>query len=127
NATKSVAVSFSVSRQTSFNPMSGAIWIDLNHDGDFDDTGERVAFNNSISGRTWTGNFTIPQSATLGGTRLRVGTNLTNLNNLACGTNMNGEYEDYRINIVTDRVPPVLTLLGFDTVRVQSGTIYRDS
>jgi hypothetical protein len=47
-------------------------WIDLNHDGDYDDTGELVYDSGFGSTTTMNANFVIPVSALSGATKLRV-------------------------------------------------------
>lgn len=76
------------------------VWIDLNNDKDFNDAGELV-FTSAVKTTPWTGTITIPASATIGNTRLRVrlhdsvyGGNATN-----CGTSTYGQVEDYTLNI----------------------------
>lgn len=92
----------------------GKAWIDWNQDGDFTDAGEDLgswgpgapsplgstAFNATFS-------FTVPATASLGATRLRVmqheggGSAVTN----PCATFTWGSVEDYRI-VVTNTPPP---------------------
>ena len=77
------------------------VYIDLNQDGDFDDTGEMV-YNRSKRGRA-TGTFPIPDEATLGLTRMRV---IMSGSGYAgpCDNPTYGETEDYTIEII-DRDP----------------------
>ncbi|MEO7172251.1 GEVED domain-containing protein [Flavobacterium sp.] len=81
-----------------------AIWIDFNQNGDFTDAGEKVFVENAvtISPRTITGTISIPATATLGNTRMRVmvvegasGTGLT-----PCLSYTYGETEDYLVTII---------------------------
>ncbi|MEM7375179.1 MAG: GEVED domain-containing protein, partial [Bacteroidota bacterium] len=76
------------------------IWIDLNHDGDFDDTGERVFQKASFYPINYL--FTIPATATPGPTRMRVSMRFNKKPN-ACQNFPFGEVEDYTVNLV---VPP---------------------
>ncbi len=77
------------------------VFIDLNRDGDFSDSGELVA---SVSGKT-TGNltksFTVPTTATLGTTRMRILMSDNSSTSSPCGSFSYGEVEDYSINIST--------------------------
>ena len=84
------------------------IWIDLNDDGDFTDSGELVYSSNGGNAGTTTGSLSVPSSANTGTTRLRVamkwvgetadGTIDNNPPN-SCGTFEFGEVEDYTVTI----------------------------
>lgn len=74
------------------------IWIDYNRDGDFNDSGEQVASGNSTSSGNRTANVTIPASAVLGQTRMRVSMKY-NAAPTSCETFADGEVEDYTVNI----------------------------
>lgn len=76
------------------------IWIDFNHNSSFSDPGELVYLNYTgvTSGNIVTGNITIPISALIGYTRLRV-LATDNLTSSSCSTSGAGEYEDYIIGI----------------------------
>jgi carboxypeptidase T len=73
------------------------VWIDLNHDGDFDDPEENVF--SEVGANTVTGNFTIPESALSGPTRMRISMQ-NERDPLPCGSFPNGEVEDYTVNIL---------------------------
>ncbi len=86
------------------------IWIDYNHDFDFDDAGELVGSMDQVFS---TGpnvfNFTVPNTAVLGTTRMRVGdkmreacghTGVTPCNDPPDPAGYHGEMEDYDIIIV---------------------------
>jgi hypothetical protein len=49
-----------------------AVWIDFNADGDFDDAGEQVMTIGATSSSPVSGTVSIPTSATIGATRMRV-------------------------------------------------------
>ena len=72
------------------------IWIDFNQDGDFEDDGELVLFVSSK--KVIYRSFTIPATAKLGKTRMRVAMNFDAYPE-PCGTSGNGEVEDYSVNI----------------------------
>jgi PKD repeat protein len=74
-----------------------SVWIDLNQDMDFDDAGERIV---SLSGvrASVSKSITIPTSALLGSTRMRVSLKRSAAPG-ACETFTNGEVEDYVLNI----------------------------
>lgn len=89
------------------NPYSTgvAVFIDYNQDGDFTDVGERVVGINGTSGVgspiAFTGNFTIPCTALLGNTGMRViATEFGDGNTMdPCAAYTWGETEDYTVNI----------------------------
>ncbi|MCF6131274.1 reprolysin-like metallopeptidase [Flavobacterium wongokense] len=77
-----------------------AVFIDYNQDGDFSDAGE-TAFTKATSKTTpVTGTITIPATATLGSTRMRVSMSY-NATPTACQTFTYGQVEDYTINITS--------------------------
>ena len=83
------------------------IFIDFNHDGDFNDAGETVYTSTGpLASGTITGNIVIPalsSSVLSGRTRLRVRLHDTGNgpNATACGTSTTGQVEDYSIDIQT--------------------------
>ncbi len=75
------------------------IWIDYNHSGTFDPTELVYIENTNILGpRTATGTFTIPLTATMGNTVMRV-VCTEGFAPTACGIYAYGETEDYLIDI----------------------------
>lgn len=87
------------------------VWIDWNNDKDFDDQGEEVARWMNKSGKLSQLQFTVPASAKLGKTRMRVYCDMTEEMNhpvpTPCGyeefgqfkLGHHGEIEDYTINV----------------------------
>jgi len=99
------------------------VWIDFNGDGDFNDAGEFV-FSGSVSANSFlSGSITIPMSAAVGLTRMRVrcrwGTALGPGD--ACSTVSYGETEDYSVNINMPS-PPIAGFISSDTTC--TGTVY---
>ncbi|TDX83005.1 GEVED domain-containing protein [Epilithonimonas xixisoli] len=84
-------------------------WIDWNQDGDFNDAGEDYDLGDAFTGTNELTslsplNITVPSTATLGNTRMRVATQYYNspsipINLTPCGTYAYGEVEDYTITI----------------------------
>ena len=72
------------------------VWIDFNHDFDFDDPGEMVLEANGTS--PVSANVTIPQTAVQGATRMRVSMQRGQFP-APCGNFQFGEVEDYTVNI----------------------------
>jgi PKD repeat protein len=119
---KGATYAITLDRITNSNPMNRKVWIDYNRDGNFDNSTELVAFENSDYTLSWTGTIMLPRILDLGITRLRIGTSLGTSPNLPCGPNIYGEYEDYRLNIIADRTKPVMTLIGPNIIHIQECT-----
>ena len=82
-----------------------SVWMDYNRDGDFADSGERVAFTSTLiaaSATTCVLNFTVPNTITIGATRMRVECQQTATPTVFCGaihaTNPS-EAEDYTVTL----------------------------
>ena len=79
------------------NPSSWSVWIDFNHDFDFNDSGEQIL----VASNTKTAiskNISIPSGSLTGPTRMRVSMKRSALP-LPCEIFAYGEVEDYTINI----------------------------
>lgn len=74
------------------------VWIDYNKNGLFTDAGELVFSKAASKVTPATGSFTIPATATLGATRMRVSMKY-NAIPAACGSYTYGQVEDYTVNI----------------------------
>jgi len=81
-----------------------AVFIDYNRDGDFSDSGETVLTKAKSKTTPVTGSITIPASATLGATRMRVSMKY-NATPTACEVFAFGQVEDYTINITATARP----------------------
>jgi len=80
-----------------------SVWIDWNQDGDFGDTGEQVFSSSASKTSSVSGSFTVPTTATLGTTRMRVSMKYNGIPT-ECETFSYGEVEDYSINITSSSV-----------------------
>ncbi len=84
-----------------------AVWIDFNHDTDFNDAGEEFILQEGLgSNSPYTYSIPIPNDATLGQTRMRVRVLNRSYESFIppCGTTVTGETEDYTINILDNNV-----------------------
>ena len=124
---KGISYQLQVERNTTFNTMNRKVWIDYNTDGDFLDAGENVATEASASTKTWITTITIPTAIKNGATRMRIGTSLSAMSNSPCGVNYIGEFEDYRVIIAPDTIPPVIKLKGVDSLFMVQCVTYIDS
>lgn len=88
-----------------------AIWVDYNQDYDFDDAGELVFSQAASTTTPVTGSFTIPGSATLGTTRMRVSMKYNGIPS-QCESFGYGEVEDYTVNILSGTPTPEINITG---------------
>ena len=82
-----------------FYPEGYAVFIDYNRDGDFLDSGETVFTQAASTSTPISGTFTIPLTATIGTTRMRVSLKYNGIPT-ACETFSFGQVEDYSINFL---------------------------
>lgn len=80
-------------------PEGYAVFIDYNRDGDFLDSGETVFTQAATTATPISGTFTIPVTATIGTTRMRVSLKYNGVPT-ACETFQYGQVEDYTVNLV---------------------------
>ncbi|QIG90551.1 T9SS type A sorting domain-containing protein [Chryseobacterium sp. POL2] len=108
NVEKGEAYTFTATATTSYDSDQVIVWIDFNKDGDFDDAGEQV-FISAKKKSPWTGQITIPTTASSGLTRMRVRLHDSSIgpNATPCGSSSYGQVEDYTLNIGTLAVSDV--------------------
>ena len=99
NITKGEATSFQLTPGFSSSAYNETwkLFADLNKDGDFNDAGETLFTSGNVQ-TIVSGSITIPASALVGNTRLRVSMKY-NAAQTACETFTYGEVEDYTLNI----------------------------
>jgi len=94
----------------SYNTSGLAVWIDFNHDGDFEDAGEQIysgTMTPTISTGSHSFSVTIPVSATAGVTRMRLSLRHNGVSSGPCTNDYQaGEFEDYNVNIGSSSAPP---------------------
>ncbi len=78
-----------------------AVYIDYNQNGVFTDTGEKVWTKAGSTTTPVSGTFTIPATASLGSTRMRVIMRYSTTPTTPCGTFTYGQVEDYTVNITS--------------------------
>ena len=102
NATRGTAYTITITPSwTSTKRFEGyAVWIDYNGDGDFADAGEQVLSIAITKSTPVSGTFTIPATATLGATRMRVSMKYNAIPTM-CETFAAGQVEDYTVNITS--------------------------
>ncbi|WP_395043440.1 reprolysin-like metallopeptidase [Flavobacterium sp.] len=76
-----------------------AVYIDYNQNGVFTDAGETVYTRAASTTTPISGSFTIPATATLGSTRMRVKMTYNATPTSSCGSFTYGQVEDYTVNI----------------------------
>ncbi|MFY0675548.1 MAG: DUF5011 domain-containing protein [Bacteroidia bacterium] len=116
-----------VGRDDNQPSMNIKIWIDYNQDGDFNDTLETALTILASTSTLFYDTLVVPATVSMGTTRLRVGTSLGTNDNLPCGPNGFGEFEDYKVVIGPDETAPVISLIGPATVFAEVGYAYVDS
>jgi hypothetical protein len=108
---QNTSINFSLGNNGS-SSFDRRIWVDWNQDGDFVDAGEQVY--SAISSTTpVTSSFTVPATATLGSTRMRVIIDF-NYSPTSCdfsGTGQ-GEAEDYTFTILGSAPAPTITSIS---------------
>lgn len=78
-----------------------AVYIDYNQNGVFTDAGETVYTRTATTVTPVSGSFTIPATANLGATRMRVKMSYNATPTSSCGSFTYGQVEDYTVNIVS--------------------------
>lgn len=99
------------------------VWIDYNHDNDFNDAGEEVVTLHTDFTGLISFNFVVPATAPLGSARMRVVMSHDNAP-APCGTYARGETEDYTVfvNDTSTTVPPVPAGLAVSNITNSSAT-----
>jgi Zinc carboxypeptidase/GEVED domain/Secretion system C-terminal sorting domain/Fibronectin type III domain len=109
NAVRGTAqtITFSSGFPSTVYRMYWRVWIDFNKNGVFTDAGEQVVSTNVSTAGNTSATFTIPATALLGTTRMRVSSKY-GAYSTPCETFTYGEVEDYSINILA--TSPVTTM-----------------
>jgi hypothetical protein len=111
-----------------YNKINRDVYIDWNRDGSFTGAGEIVATDSNSSSSVFTANITVPKTAKIGATVMRIAVNLYKYPNKPCGQNEFGEYQDYRLYVIPYNIAPVITLSGHqglkDTIVIEQGSFF---
>jgi len=99
NRGSAYTITITPSWTSSTYPEGYGVWIDYNQDGDFTDSGEQAWTLAASTTTPVSGTFTIPSTATLGATRMRVSMKYNGIPT-ACEAFSYGEVEDYTVNII---------------------------
>ncbi|MFZ4723891.1 MAG: M6 family metalloprotease domain-containing protein [Paludibacter sp.] len=104
------------------------VWVDWNHDGDFDDAGENVyssSKNQSFVNPHRTAVFAPPADAVLGTTRMRIRSHISNFgpNFTPCGTSLFGSVQDFSINVIAAATPPITQASTFTSSKLSGNSI----
>ena len=101
NITKGSSYSITITPQWFYGTYAEgyAVFIDYNNDGDFTDAGEKVWTKAATTATSVTGTITIPTTATIASTRMRVAMKYNGIPN-SCETFAYGQVEDYTVNII---------------------------
>lgn len=92
-----------------------AVWIDYNGNGVFTDAGEKVWTKAASTTTPVSGAFTIPATASLGATRMRVQMSYNATPTSSCQSFTYGQVEDYTVNITaTGRMEETTTRISFN-------------
>src|SRR5690606_1815854 len=97
------------------------LWVDWNDDGDFTDAGELMAFSGAFV-PSYSGNFVVPLTATVGPHRMRIRIDYLNTNPESCGSIRFGEAEDYTLNVIAATPCSEPTAQATNLVLTVSGT-----
>ena len=108
SATPYTTISFSIT--SGYSDMGMGIWIDWNHNGSFADPGEQMYMSAAYM-VTATGSFTVPATALLGNTRMRLVADYLATSPTACNGTGYSECEDYTFNVLA-LPPPTITSLS---------------
>lgn len=120
--------SVEMGRNSTADTVSRAIFIDFNSDGSYD-ASELVLHEVKTKNATVSSTFTVPSidNSYFGTTRLRAIVTYGATDELnPCGPGVLAEYKDYKVTFNRNPIPPVITLNGDDTIRVEAGSSYTD-
>lgn len=127
NATRGTAYTITITPTWTSSVYSEgyAVFIDYNQDGDFADSGETAWTKASSTTTPVTGSITIPSTATLGTTKVRVSMKYNGIPT-SCESFSYGQVEDYSINITASGAVAVEEIAAglVETIETSSFALY---
>ncbi len=128
NLTAGETYQLQVKRNSTVNAMTRKAWIDFNRDGEFQDPAERIMLESNANTLSYTATFTVPNYTYTvpGESRLRIGASLGANSFNSCGPIQVGEFEDYGVMLNYDELPPVITLNGSNSIKLEVNTTYTE-
>lgn len=102
------------------------IWVDWDQNGTFDNGGTscELAYNSNSSGfQVFTGTVTVPSTATLGTTRMRIRCSFAGVPTGPCTSENYGETEDYNVLVIDNPTNPGLTAQDVTICAGQTATL----
>jgi len=115
---KSYTITFSAGFSSTVYKEFWDVFIDYNNDGDFADSGEHEVSVNKTGSGNYTANFSVPKNSPLTATRMRVKMNRLNTDD-PCGVFVNGEVEDYTVNITATALEEQQTITAASATRAE--------
>jgi hypothetical protein len=126
--TPGVGELLTVTVHTPFGNNQLLVWVDWNDDKDFEDGGEAVYVSEVGSAAQYTTTITAPVGTAPGAKRMRMRLHMPDYggNSTPCGSNGNGEVQDFTLTVNADTTAPAVTvdvLSVLDRTPPLSGTV----
>lgn len=117
-----------MSRETNYNRVSRAAYVDWDGNGLFADD-ERIAYSYNSESKEFLADFQVPDVSklVLGKVRMRVITSHSTLPFSPCQDLSAGEIEDYNVKLISSDHVPVINLAGDNIIYVALGGTFVDS
>ncbi|MFA6260476.1 MAG: immunoglobulin-like domain-containing protein [Bacteroidia bacterium] len=106
--------------------MNLRVWMDFSRNANYLDAGETLINEDRQLKVKYTTEFTVPQDASIGVTRMLVGASAA-FSTISPFSSVLGVYEEYGITIGRDEVKPVITLKGQTVAKTEINKTYKDS
>ncbi|MVM35969.1 hypothetical protein GO755_38505 [Spirosoma sp. HMF4905] len=110
------SATFTVTKGTATFPMGGAIWVDLDNNGSFDDSELLYQTPESNIVSTFSGSLAIPLSTTASAITMRVISAYNAIPSDPCGIYDYGETEEYTLIVNQPCIAPIASLSGATSI-----------